>query len=341
MLELYPAHLPIDLPALKVWPRGYGMSIASLVVARNCNIKETINIFADCGVTFTRVNLLTALWPEANVLPFRQRWDGLWDLTDWNPEYFDRLSEVRDRANSAGIVVQWTNYELYSWSARKAGSQQLGTPWRNNINRVYWPADDSTFQLLPDPWSMQWFRKVVPYLRLNPNVFEIGNEFPEKELHWRVLHDIRSIQPDALIQVNRNEDTPGQYSNMMSRVNYDFIAFHGRQLKSIRPVKNTAGKIIWPMGDLDRPYPKEPNYRTFNHFFDRCPHEPRRIIFSSDGARISADTTDTYDWGPLREFAQEVVEVRGCSFEHQSRAKMTPPPNHHKIESQWFVGLRA
>jgi hypothetical protein len=318
---------PVDPVGLNVWPR-IGMSIASLIVARACNIAETVKIYHDCGVQLTRVNLLSALWDneygKVDVLPYRQRPDGTWDLTDWNPEYFDRLSEVRDRCNSAGIVVQWTNYELYSWSDRKQGPQQTNTPWRHNANGVFWAEDDSTFDVLPDWWSETWLKTVMPYLRADINPLEIGNEFPEKELHERVRDIVKVIEPTAQITVNRNEDTPGQYANMKIGTNYTRIAFHGRLLKQV--------------SDLDRVYSKEPTYKTFNQFFDNCPHDAKRVIFSSDGARISADPVDTYDWGPLREFVQE-IRRRGCSFEHQSRAKMTPPPNHHMIETDWFRSL--
>lgn len=302
-----------------------GMSIAGLLVSSAANIPETVRIFSDCGVQSTRINLLSALWPQTDTLPFTRRSDGLWDLYNWNERYFERLVDIRERFNSAGIVIQWTNYELYSWSDRKPGPQQVGTPWRNNVNGVYWPADDSNFQLLPDEWSEVWVTIVQPYLKLERNVFEIGNEFPEKALHERVA---KLFPREALIQVNRNEDTPGQYANMkIGQIGglYDFIAFHGNKLKQV--------------SDLDRIYPREPDYKTFNQFFNKCPHDPSRIVFSSDGARISADPVQTYDWQNLKEFFQEVHFNRKCSIEHQSRAKMTPFPNHHMIESEWFSSI--
>lgn len=316
---------PVDKDTLKIYPR-HGMSIAGLLVSSAANIPETVRIFQDCGVQSTRINLLSALWPQTDTLPFSRRTDGQWDLTAWNPVYFDRLVEIRDRMNVAGIAVQWTNYELYSWSDRKPGPQQVGTPWRHNVNGVYWPPDDSTFQLLPDSWSAEWFAKVQPYLGLDVNVFEIGNEFAEKALHERV----EALFPeDDQIQVNRNEDTPGQYANMKIGRNYDFIAFHGRKLKQV--------------ADLDLVYPREPDYKTFNEFFENCPHDPKRIIFSSDGARQSGaaglNPETAYDWAALREFFREVKFKRGCNIEHQSCAKLGAFPNHHLIEHEWFESV--
>lgn len=313
---------------LLTWPRA-GMSIASLIVASACNIAETVRRFEDAGVGLTRINLLSALWPGVDCMPFLQAANGTWDLERWNARYFDRLAETRERMNQAGIAVIWTNYELYSWSRRKEGPQQINTPWRHNINGVRWPPDDTTLsQLLPDTWSRDhWFPKVVPLLGMPHNAFEIGNEFPEKSLHERVADAVRAIQPNAHITINRNEDTPGQYTNMkVGGVRYDRISFHGRYLKVV--------------SDLKRVYKDEPDYKTFDQFFKNCPHDPARIIFSSDGARISDSPVDTYDWGPQREFFRE-VRRRGCSIEHQSRAKMTPPPNHHMVEVGWYKTVIA
>ena len=325
---------------LRIFPR-VGMSIASLIVASKCNIKETVKRFQDAGVQLTRVNLLTARWPEVDVFPYRRLPDGRWSLYAWNAQYFDRLFEVRERMNQAGIAVIWTNRELYSWSHRKPGPQQFETPWRHNVDGVYWDPGDVTLTVLPDDWSREWFKKVVPLLGMPHNAIEIGNEMPEKGLHERDADLIRAVQANAHITVNRNEDTPGQYANMkIGTGRFDRISFHGRRLQNIRPDKDAQGHVIRPQGDLDEIYKDEPTYKTFNQFFDNCPHDPKRVIFSSDGARkpgaAGMDPVNTYYWDELREFAREVTKHRGCSFEHQSRAKMTPPPNHHMIEVEWF-----
>lgn len=321
-----PSIPPIDIEKLKKQPR-YGLSIASLVVNHGHNIPEVIKRFVDAGANSTRINLLTALWdgPEAHLLPFTQTPDGKWDLYNWNTEYFDKLQFVKESMNAAGINIQWTNYELYSWSDRKAGDHQENTPWRHNVNGVYWRADDTTLtQILPDAWSKEWFKKVCPLLDLHYNVFEIGNELPEKGLHERVRDAVRAIVPSALIQVNRNEDTPGQYRNMKIGENYDFLALHGRKLNSV--------------DDLDDIY-HNTSPRNFQEFVEDFDHDKWRVIFSSDGARINKDSdlgiTETYDWNKLGRFFDNMSD-EGYSVEHQSRAKMTPAPSHHMIEVDWF-----
>jgi hypothetical protein len=316
---------PIDNAKLRTWPR-HGMSIASLIVASAHDIRETVRRFEDCGVQLTRINLLSALWSGVDTLPYVRAADGRWDLYRWNPRFFARLDETRERMNAAGIVCQWTFYNLYDWSNRKSGTP-AESPYRHNVNGVFWQPDDSTFDVLPDAWSLAAIERLLPHLHLDVNVFEIGNEFPEKALHERVADFIRRLQPKAQISLNRNEDTPGQYVNSkIGGPRFDRIAFHGRQLKAV--------------SDLDRVYPSEPQYKTFRQFMDRCPHDPARVIFSSDGARVSADPINTYDWNTLRDFFQE-MKRRGYSTEHQSRAKMSAAPNHDLIESDWFLSVIA
>ena len=328
--EPTPAPIPPPPPSadLAMWPR-VGLSIASLITDRRQNIADVIRIYQDAGVQLTRVNLLTALWtPEHTVLPFeRAPGSQQWDLYRWNAEFFERTHQLVEGMNAAGIVCILTFLELYSWSRRKPGPQQNGTPWRNNVNGVFWAPEDTTLTiLLPDQWCREFIKKVVPFLRLSVNLFEVGNELPEKPLHRRVRDVVRAVQPHAYVSVNRQEDTPGQYVNMKIGKDFDFISFHGRLLK--KP------------SDWKREYPDEPVYQTFDEFFAKCPHDATRIIFSSDGARASDDPVNTYEWDALRDFFREAIH-RGYSVEHQSRAKMTPAPNGHMIEVDWFRSLRS
>ena len=315
---------PVDSSTLITYPR-YGMSIAGLLVGTKHDIKETLKRFVDAGANSTRINLLSALWNGVDCLPFNREPNGLWNLYFWNDQYFERLQEIKESFNSAGINIQWTNYELYSWSKRKQGVQQNNTPWRNNVNGVNWSQEDDTLYILPDEWSKEWFRKVCPLLDLEINPFEIGNELPEKGLHERVRDEVKKIIPRALIQVNRNDDTPGQYKNMKIGINYDFVSFHGSKLKQL--------------SDLNRKDYQDGPHDSWQDFIDDGPHKPNRVIFSSDGARINKDSslgiTETYDWVRLGEFFDHMSEL-GYNIEHQSRAKMTPAPNHHMIEVDWF-----
>jgi len=346
---------PIDPASLRAYPR-LGCSIASIVLKRTYPIREIASIYADCGVGFTTVNLLSAEWPSMkpiHVRSFLPVPDGQpWDLTAWNAEHFDRIDECRDEMNSRGIVVQWCFNELYGWSIRKAGSEtpdaRLG-PWQQNVNGVDWVGPyypnktsaaakkwdaDMLAKVLPDSWQKKYLALAVPHLDLAHNFFLIGNELPEKSLHERTRDVVRAIQADAQVSVNRNEDTPGQYVNMKIGKEFDFLNYHGRKLK--KP------------SDLDVTYSGNENFPTFRALLerpfvsatDKNSVEQERLMFSSDGARISDDPIETYDWDDLSAFAEEVFS-HGASFEHQSRAKMTDWPNLNMIETDFLTTLAS
>lgn len=340
---------PIDEAALRIMPR-YGMSIAALVVCSKANIRETVTRFQDAGVNYTRINLTSALWTTPNavdVLPFRQRPDGVWDLDDWNPQYDDRIAEVRDRMNAAGIRIAWTLWEDYTSNRR--GFRSVGVrdpnipdanvhPYRKNAQGFQWwgkyngdiHEDDETLGAghfdhsplaIPNAWAKRFMARTLPRLGITYNILEIANEMPEKNLHRRVRDAARTIVPGCLLQVNRQSDSPGQYPNMKIGRDYDYIAFHGNRLRTI--------------ADLDRTWDNEPVYQTMRELLDDPTIEKSRITFSSDGARISSDPTNPYEWTSLRPFIRE-MKRRKVSYDHQSRAKLSAFPNHEHIEVDWF-----
>lgn len=324
---------PINIAALRTWPR-VGIEITGLVLNPRHNLAEIVRIYQDCGVTLTRVNLLATGWMNpANTMPFR--WPGgalgdhRWNLFDWNPQYFDRLQDVQERMNAAGIVVEWCFLELYSWSRRKHVDVTF-SPWRYNVNDVLWggdlskAGDDETLRvILPDEWCRAFLERAVPLCRLDPNVLLIGNEFPEKSLHVRVRDMVLAIEPMALVSVNRNEETPGQYTNMKIGRDFDFLELHG----------------VGSMDEIRRTWsPSQSSIESFEALLTDPDVDTSRIIFNSDGCRVSDDATDPYDWDRLGDVAR-YVRSRGCSFLHQSRAKLSEEPNHHMIETEWFRSL--
>ncbi len=342
LLLLDGTETPVTPPA-NVWPRR-GASIAALLVDPAWNYKEWATILGGYfgGRGLTRINILSADWPTPGGLmwPFARRSDGVFDIYSFNPWFADRAMKIKDAMHAQGVIVQWTMPELYSWSNRKKGpgvpDGNLG-PYRNNVNGVKWGGayngdrkeDDATLQALPDEWLTAFTEWILPLIGGPGTVIELGNEFPEKEFHQRYAALIHRIDPNQEVSWNRNEDTPGQYANMMKRDGeYQRCAFHGRLLKQV--------------SDLDLVYTAEPDYKTFQEFFDNCPHDPSRIIFSSDGARSSSDPINTYDWPRLLEFATYVMQEQGCSYEHQSRMKMQPNwYDFSKVEHEFLAALAA
>lgn len=270
------------------------------------------------GCTFTRVWLLDAWAVGANgpgqyfgYLPFRKdAGSGKWNLFDWDPTYFDQVRTYVTTMNRWRVVPILTLLELYTWSDRKQGmlwvpDANVG-PWRNNINGVRWGnPDDPTFFGLPDEWHREFIRRVVEALTGTSYLLELGNEMPEKELHYRLRDAARVAGYGGDILINRQDDTPGQYANMRIGEAFERISYHGKR----------------DLSYLDADHPEEPTLKTFREFYESGSYDPARIILSSDGCRKTIQVNDAYDYPRLLEVASDGL-ARGFNYEHQTCIKL-------------------
>lgn len=324
---------------LTSWPRR-GATIAASLLDTRWDYESWASmlggIFAGRGLT--QVNVLSALWTESAPHmqhPFRQRPDGMWDLRDWNPLFFDRLRRYVETMNQHGVYVLLCFLELYSWSFRKttAHDKRL-SPVCHNVNGINWlsidrASDDRVLKMLPDAWLLELIAKCLDALRGLAFGIVPFNEGPEKAIHLDIAAFVQSRAPEVRVVVNRNEDTPGQYMNMhVGEGLIDMIAFHGWERLS----------------ELDRVWPAEPPQRpkTFRQFFAMRSQDGRpldidfsRVICSSDGSRSSDDPVDTYDWPALLDVFRFVAD-KGGNIEHQSRAKMTPGARLDMVEQDFL-----
>ena len=276
---------------------------------------------ANCGVGLTRLWLLDA-WAVnggedagqyPGFLPVKRTSDGRFDLRQWDPAYFDRLQVFAGALRDAKILPQFTLLELYTWAQRKQGMLWVPDankgPYRSNVNGVRWgDPDDPTFYALPDAWMDEFIGRVLEGLDGRMFTIEIANEMPEKEMHHRIKARVRQTGYGGPLQVNRNEDTPGQYWNMRigQQDGFDQLALHGMRtidyLDVEYPEEAAAGRpttfrAMWPLVDADR------------------------ITLSSDGCRKSTDVADAYDYPALTVVAQDTLN-RGGSYEHQLACKL-------------------
>ncbi len=303
-----------DLTSMPFW----GTSLYALLTDTAWDYKGFAQILYDHGCTETDIWGLSAQWVEQVhdlVLPFVQKPGGPWDLHAWDPRYFDRAEAIVAEMNARGVRVQFTLTELYGWAQRKQGYS--GVPdanqgaWRKNVNGITWgvPDDDVYFTTEPQAWMREYITRIVGRLKGAGVIWRLGNEMPEKALHERLRDVVLSVDHDAVTVINR-EDVPGMYQNMQIGSSYDLIEHHG--------IANMADlDVVYDNGSAtDRP-------DTFRKLLDGWPGvDQRRIVLSSDGCRASTDPVNTYDWDALYEVAAYGA-ARGCSFSHQSRAKMT------------------
>lgn len=272
-----PTPPPITRPAV-TWP-AVGASYYTCPTDPDCDLTAYATFLAAVDVDFTQGWLLDA-WAIGQrdsagnflrgqydgFLPWIRGPDGRFDLTQFDPRYFARIRAFTDTLNSVGLWVEWSIYELYTWSERKAGlpfvpNQDL-QPLRNNVNNVsYGHPDDPTFFAIPDAVMKSFACKVIDTLQGTSYVLKTGNEFPEKAAHFRLAEHLRSCGFTGDLIVNRQEDTPGQYWNMDIGGVFQRLELHGRlnirYLDEEFPEEAHAGRpttfrAMWPLVDASR-----------------------------------------------------------------------------------------
>jgi hypothetical protein len=317
-----PAPQPVHRPPV-VWPM-VGLSHYLALGDPDFDWPRFLDFSKQHGVGYHRTWLIDA-WATKDIgglydgfLPCRRRSDGRFDLFDWRAAFFARLRTVTDQSNERGIVPLWTLLELYSWSTRKQHATVPDANWnlfRFNVNGISWGTpDDKTFgappfegEGLPDHWFRSFCERVLEALGPSSYALLVGNETPEKDMHWRIETMLRDLGYQGEIVINRNEDGPGQPFNMgmvgTGGHAYDRHEFH----------VGTADES-YTSGYLDHEHPEEaPHGRptTLRELFSRV--DPARLIISSDGDGgriVSAQTA----------LAREVLQLGG-SFERQCNLK--------------------
>ena len=288
------------------------------------DLKQFLRILADNGQTLTRwwLMVMTPGDPWRGLLPFHRPAPGArWDLFQWRQEFFDTLGTMVRYANRHGIVVQLSLHELYTWYRHKQGLPGISDvstgPFRHNVNGFSWTDDDALVlevggaQAIPNKWCVEFYTRCVEAVQGTAVLWEIGNEFPERALHYRVRDTLERLGVQRnRITVSRNHDAPSQFLNMNIGTDFSRIVFHNWR-------NMAALNTVWQEGESGRP---DTHVKMLD--FLSAPQR-ERIIVSSDGARVSGATTvdGTYDYPRLLQ-AFEYAKQRGCSIEHQSQAKM-------------------
>lgn len=297
---------------------GIGASFVSAMTDERVNLDDYFSRLNKLGIRHTRINLLDA-WANPTgetgthngFLPWVRDNNGKFNLSKFNDAFFNRLEDCHGLTFKYNIYPVYTLLNLYIWSSRKEGllwvPDMNRSPLRFNNNDVFWKHDD-TFEILPD-WVLKDFsQKILMTLGLKDYGIEIGNEMPEKEMHVRIADFLRANGFSGPLQVNRQEDTPGQYDNMINRLpgKFDKIAFHGKS----------------NINYLDEFDADEPIHKTFRHFFDNGNYDKTRIVFSTDGCRANNNLMP-YNVKELLVPMKDAI-ARGFMVEHQLSMKMRP-----------------
>ena len=300
-------------------PNGrVGASYYTSLTDPRCDPVEFATRLQDAGCSFTRVWLIDAWAVGVNgtgqyegFVPWERETSGVFDLERVSSEYLAQIYPYVAAMNAHWITPQLSGRALYSWSDRKAGmlwvpDANLG-PFRHNRQGIRY-ADDAAFDVIATggkhQFLEQFYTAVVDTLKGLSYTVELGNEMPEKALHYRLRETWRRAGYKGPISVNRQDDTPGQYANMKVGRDFGSISYHGKR----------------DLGYIFEVYPDEPLFRTFSAFYERNP-DFSHITLSSDGCRKSIHVEDAYNYPALRKVARDIL-ARGGRYEHQSRMKL-------------------
>jgi len=253
-----------------------------------------------------------------SVAPWPQEADGRYNLGHVNEEYWDITLETIRLAHERGLMMQLCFLDLYGWAASKQGMLWVPNrdwnPVRHNVNGVKWgdPNDDWSYghpenaQMLPDQTLKAFIAETCRRVPETGVYFRAANEAPQKEMHLRIEDAIREHRPNAFIITSRNEDTTGQYHNMVVNAGFDGLELHG--LDHVNYIHEVMpGKVpdTWPEAWAEA--------------------EPRRVFMSTDGCRNgnTVDIGQSYDYQAVGDVLID-HKRRGFNYSHQSDRKMPP-----------------
>ncbi len=149
------------------------------------DIEEHLNLLQSVGGNFVRCTMSAR--DEGNVQPFaRDDTTGLYDLAQWNDEYWCRFSRFLHLTAERAIIPQielWATYDYYSaWDAHPFNP-------KNNVN---YTAEESGLQEVLEHrqnTQVQAFFESVPALRDLPIIRRHQEAFAEKLLSISLTHD--------------------------------------------------------------------------------------------------------------------------------------------------------
>lgn len=130
---------------------------------------------------------------DGNVWPFKQLGDSLYDLEQWNTEYWDRLENLLRLTGIRQIIVQieiWDPWDIY-------GQEWIANPW-NPENNVNYSTETSQLAGEYDPpgyadgtsyGSLHDFFLTIPDVEHNKIVLSYQARFVEKLLSHTLSYD--------------------------------------------------------------------------------------------------------------------------------------------------------
>lgn len=149
------------------------------------NLTEHLDLLASVGGNYVRNTMSSR--DSGNVWPFQQQENGLYDLREWNPDYWKRFEYFLEETAKREIIVQievWATFDFYRdfWEINPFNP-------KNNINydsrRSKLPESVETHPIFTEN---NFFRSVPSQMSLAP-VLWFQQQFVDKLLSYSLAYD--------------------------------------------------------------------------------------------------------------------------------------------------------
>lgn len=172
-----------------------------------------------------------------NLFPYRADEDGVYDLSDWNEEYWERFERYLEMTHEKGIIVQlelWDPWDLYRSEGIGVTDFRMGnTGWEshpfNPLNNRNYTAEESglatEFDFFPssEPTSHSFFH-TVPEMDHNQVILAWQQAFVDKILSYTLEY------PHILYCMNNETGEDVRWGDYWIRYVRDRAAEAGREI---------------------------------------------------------------------------------------------------------------
>lgn len=219
-------------------------------------LAEYLDLLVSVGGNYVRNTM--SHWNEGNVFAYIRNEGGLFNLNEFNPEYWDRFAHFLKMAYDRGILVQieiwetWDHYvnhqSLGGWSYHPFNpdnnmtytAEESGLPTEINYPPTGRPTDHQFFRTVPDlndnklvlEYQTRFENKLLSYTLDYPNILYCINNETGEHLEWGDywVEYMKCRADDAKLEVyitdmRRNENICAQDHHHYQQTSRRFLPF--------------------------------------------------------------------------------------------------------------------
>lgn len=164
-------------------------------------MSENLDALAACGGNYIRCTLS---WRDENNVPPFQKTDGTYDLSQFNPEFFERLETCCRECRQRDIILQiefWATFDYYrdNWAV---------SPW-NPVNNSTYTLEETS---LKADWPHHPSSKVQPFFKSVPAVNDDTAVLHHQRRFVQKVLDATLPYPNVLYCLDNETNAPPQWA---------------------------------------------------------------------------------------------------------------------------------